>query len=449
MGILSAFTRDALHGWVYIEAKEANYLAPALLAIPGVAHRRDGSIVAELVELSNRPLLLDMSLQGSTLPFSSGSWVRIKDGLYKGDLGLVRCVDSSDCELLSVMLVPRLHLTKSKKRKRGYRPNPALFDEAEIARIFGEGSVKVRNQFRVFRGRSFYQGLLETPFHPTRLSLETSHASPHELDPFRGCEYWTDAGHLLHPIRAGDRILVMAGPLQGCSGFVVEVNHDLATLRFRDESSVREVRQREVRKHFVQGDFVQVVEGPNRGAQGFVVDSNDVAVAIYSRTMTVVYASNKLAVPIEQEGREVGIFLIVSSAPIDMFCQVHANPLHLDWMDPSSFEIIDPPMLSDIRLNIPPSVSEVLRDDLYQAVNLPGDSEKLARELRNERIRMHTGDPYVQMEVQIIKGMDKGHQAVVKGSHFSVQGKTLVDVLTSTHAINTQNTYSIDSLREK
>lgn len=289
---------------MYIEAKHATHLAPALLAIPGVARRR-GSLVVKLVELSDRPLLLNMSLQGSTPPFSAGSWVRIKDGLYKGDLGLVRDVDPCDRELFSVMLVPRLHMTKSKKRKRGDRPSKALFDRVGIESIFGEGSVKIRNQFQVFRKNFFCSGLVEKTFHPTRLSPETSHASPDELDPFRGCEYWTDAGHLLRPIRAGDRILVMTGSLQGCSGNVVEVNE--TTLRFKGEGGVvHEVRRAEVRKHFVRGDFVEVVEGPDQGARGFIVDSNDTAVVIYGRAITIVQASETMAVQHEQDGREVG-----------------------------------------------------------------------------------------------------------------------------------------------
>ena len=247
-GILSAFTQDRLHGWVYVEAKQARYLAPALRGIPGVARQRNRSLVVQLVELSDRPMLLDMSLHSPpliTLP--TGSWVRIKDGLYKGDLGLIRDTCMSDRELYSVMLVPRLVLVKTKKRKHGCCPPKALFDKVEIEQIWGDGSVKMRNQWLLFRNQSFFQGLLVAVYHPARLSLETTHATSDELNFFRSCEYWVEAQNLLNPIRAGDRILVMTGSLQGSSGFVLEVNE--LTLRFLpsgDVGSIHEVRRAEV-----------------------------------------------------------------------------------------------------------------------------------------------------------------------------------------------------------
>jgi len=112
-------------------------------------------------------------------------------------------------------------------------------------------------------------------------------------------------------------------------------------------------------------------------------------------------------------------------------------------MDHSS--VFDP----STSIRTPASASEVLLDDIYSYATFPKDSEILARQLQNEHIKMHTGDPYVHMEVRIIKGVNKGHQGAVKGSHFSAKGETLVDVLTSTHVINTQSTYSINALREK
>ena len=134
---------EAQAGWVYVEAKQANHLAPTLLGIPGVVRQQDGSLVVQLVELSDRPLLLDMSLHQQPLTLPLGSWVQIKDRLYKGNLGLVRGLDTSDHRLCSVMLVPHLILAKMKKRKRGCHPPNALFDEVKIEQLCGESSVEV------------------------------------------------------------------------------------------------------------------------------------------------------------------------------------------------------------------------------------------------------------------------------------------------------------------
>jgi len=85
--ILSAFTRNNISGWIYVETADQSNLAPILHGISHLARRKRGSFIVQLVDMDDRPLLLDMALNGWLPSLTAGSWVRVKHGLYKGDLG--------------------------------------------------------------------------------------------------------------------------------------------------------------------------------------------------------------------------------------------------------------------------------------------------------------------------------------------------------------------------
>jgi hypothetical protein len=115
---------------------------------------------------------------------------------------------------------------------------------------------------------------------------------------------------------------------------------------------------------------------------------------------------------------------------------------HIDWKDlPGMF--VDALKSSDVQI---PATAEI---NVVDPKGHGSHSKSAHRRLENIKIAMHTDDPYRHMEVQILKGGNKGNKGVVKGSHFSPNGDTVVDVLTSTLAVNTLNTYPIQHLRER
>ena len=83
------------------------------------------------------PSVLKVPKSSSAL--GKGSWVRIKRGLYKGDLAQVHRVDESESKFW-VKIIPRLDLTISddfmedgkKKRRRKQRPPAKFFDPDEV-----------------------------------------------------------------------------------------------------------------------------------------------------------------------------------------------------------------------------------------------------------------------------------------------------------------------------
>jgi hypothetical protein len=62
--------------------------------------------------------------------------------------------------------------------------------------------------------------------------------------------------------------------------------------------------------------------------------------------------------------------------------------------------------------------------------------------------KMYTGDPYKGMEVFIQQGEAKMHFGVVKGSR-EKDGRTIVDVLTTTRTVNGVYALDLDSVRER
>jgi transcription elongation factor SPT5 len=277
--ILSAFTRDAIQGFIYVEAASFLAVVEGLQGIPGVARTPGGgSFLIDLVDVQDRPLLLNMDLNGLPSSIKFSSWVRIKGGIHKGDLALVCGVDNPSlvCE---VYVVPRL--AYDAKRKRGQRPPQALFDVERAQRAF-KSKAEVRNQAFLFRGKFYLRGLLMAEYHISRLTSEGVNATEAELQPFRQLSEWDSAEEFISPIRVGDNVRVVSGAFKGGWGTTMEIKDVSVCLFWKgDAQDVREILTRDIRKFFRLGDFVQVLYGPNRGVQGFIVHLDAELVVLY------------------------------------------------------------------------------------------------------------------------------------------------------------------------
>lgn len=136
--IMSAFQRDSLQGYIYVEARKAAYVAEAVKDIPNVYAAK-----LILVPIQEMPDLLRVKQQ--TVDLVPGSYVRIKtkSSKYAGDLAQVDNVDE-DGTHARLRLVPRLDLSgksdiitpDGKRLKKqmplSFRPPARLFNEAEV-----------------------------------------------------------------------------------------------------------------------------------------------------------------------------------------------------------------------------------------------------------------------------------------------------------------------------
>jgi transcription elongation factor SPT5 len=135
--ITSAFERESLGGYIYVEARKAAHVAAAVKDVPNVYANK-----LILVPIQEMPDLLRVKQQ--TVELVPGSYVRIKtkSSKYAGDLAQVDNVDE-DGTHARLRLVPRLDLTGKtdvitpdgkKLRKQlplSFRPPARLFNEVE------------------------------------------------------------------------------------------------------------------------------------------------------------------------------------------------------------------------------------------------------------------------------------------------------------------------------
>lgn len=426
---MSAFCRDAIKGNIFVEAKTIAAVQNVLHGLPGVVRRKGnrGPFAVTSVDIQDRHLLLDMHAAG-TLPIKAYSWARVKTGLYRGDLALVLDVNPKNL-ICSTLLVPRLNM--SGKRKRGFRPPPVLFNPEHIRVAFGHDSTEVLNRgLWAFRGQAYAFGCLCKVIHVTGLSIEGINATPQELEPFRGCEIWDKAAKHISPIKIGDRVRIVSGTFVGMEGEISDVLDMTVKVKVTGkEGDIREVLTRDVRRAFKVGDFVQVVHGLDRGLEGFLVHLEGDTVAIF---VLPPEDSNVLV----NEGREVSRFIQTSTALIIAF-KIIAKTVDVEWKSNATnfLDIITP------TTDFP---SGRMVSDPQFPEGLPYAPPDPLLELTRRTI-----DPYKNMEVRIVKGDAKRHFGVVKGTRKSAKGEDLADVMTSTKAVNTFNTYLFEDLRER
>jgi transcription elongation factor SPT5 len=273
--ILSCFALDSLAGSIYVESQSFPAVVQILQGISGVARSTgNGPPIVKAIDIQERPLLL--SMEQPTIQLSS--WVRIKSGLYKGDLALVREFNASS-QFYEVYVVPRL--AYSAKRSGVNRPPAALFDAERAERAF-HSKVEVRNQARLFRGSFYLYGLYLAEFHAFKLTSEGVNPTHDELQYFQSCPEWEEARELIFPIKEGDRVRLVSGSFKGGWGRASEVKQTSVCLAWEDNSQdIREVLVRDVRRFFHLGDFVQTLYGPHQGHQGFIVHLDAKEAVVY------------------------------------------------------------------------------------------------------------------------------------------------------------------------
>jgi ribosomal protein L24 len=426
-GIFSCFTQDSLQGSIYVEAQSFPAVVNILHGISGVVRRAQGGPpVIKIVHIKDMPLLL--SMERSTIKPSS--WVRIKAGLYKGDLGLVRDVDTLS-HLCDVYVVPRL--AYGTKGKCGNRPPPALFDMERVERVFNS-KVEIRNQALLFEEKLYLFGMYVAEFHMLKLTSEGVNVTHEELQHFQHLPEWEEAREFISPLKVGDRVRVVSGLFKGGWGITSEIKQTSLCLIWEDnQQDAREVLIRDVRKLFHLGDFVQILYGPNRGDEGFVVHLHGEVVVIYKRRGAGVLGD-------QLSGCEVSKFLVrnIYGKSLSLSYQVAANIQDIYWQStPENF--ISAPRESMINS--------------HATLSRSGKSNSVA-------IPHREPDRYKHMAVQIVQGALKGNFGTIIGTHWSKRSESkaggnlneyeeLAVVETETQAIKSCRSYRLEELRER
>ncbi|OLY81036.1 Transcription elongation factor spt5 [Smittium mucronatum] len=315
--ILSAYCRNGLPGYVYLEA---NSHADAQASL----ERTAGIINTKLLLVPIDQMVDVIRVKKKDVTIQPGAWVRVKRGKYAGDLAQVLAIiDSTDSAELK--LVPRIEydeiVNENGKKKKSLnsqgqiaRAPQKLFDPREAERIDMNKPVIPRGS-EIFHwgGEIFNKGYLEKEFKLVSLQTEKVNPTLEEITTFSGgdSEALVEAavaaaaasslvdsndknGNEVLDVVIGDNVEVIEGDLVGVSGTVTGIENDgilrvrlsmdklLSNNQKNRGNTVMSFRSRQLKKLFREGDHVKVLRGNHDGVTGTVVSVDGIIVTLVS-----------------------------------------------------------------------------------------------------------------------------------------------------------------------
>lgn len=182
--IRSAFSRGAIKGYIYVEARMDKSIVNLLKRTPGVTTTMNQGLQIKFIEASKYTKLLTMKMFNAK--GERGSWVRVTKGLYAGDEGIVEGVDDWGVMLL---LVPRMDTgssgSRGKRKASAEVPVPQLFDTEDEERVGGLTVHKSGEDIYEIGEVRFEKGLIVKAFDMSSVKADATTMSLHLFHEFR------------------------------------------------------------------------------------------------------------------------------------------------------------------------------------------------------------------------------------------------------------------------
>lgn len=299
MKIFSAFERGggSMTGFIFVEARKKADVDNALDGILNVYPRTHPT----LVPVKEMPDLLRVRKSQELL---RDGYVRVRRGLYAGDLGMIQEVESNGLEV-TLRLVPRLNygmdeddknspmvtnnLGGDAKRKRlnafgnntvASRPPPRLFSESEAKKKHGKFLTPGRGlvgRTWTYKNETYEDGFLIKDFKIQHLTTQDVNPRLDEITKLTriaadGTET-LDLESLAHSLRnntadgsymPGDEVEVYTGEQKGIMGKTERVSGNIVSIKVSEgdlTGQIVDVPMKGLRKRFKEGDHVKVVGG--------------------------------------------------------------------------------------------------------------------------------------------------------------------------------------------
>ena len=338
--IFSVFERggpqSTMAGRIFVEARRKADVFEALNGVADVyPHSQNGTTLAPVKEM---PDLLRVK---KTDELQIGGYVRIKRGMYSGDLAMIQEVESNGLEV-TVRLVPRLdyglneddkatpmvtnNLGGDAKRKRANasglnaiasRPPQRLFNEQEARKKHNKllsrvGGGLIGRSWN-YKGDNYEDGFLIKDYKLQHLTTQNVNPKLDEITKLTrvaadGTET-LDLESLAHSLRnntaensymPGDEVEVYAGEQRGLRGRTEGVNNNIVSIKVTHgdlTGQIVDVPMRGLRKCFVEGAHVKVIGGSRyKDETGTVIkviddkvlissDANQTEITVFSKDL--------------------------------------------------------------------------------------------------------------------------------------------------------------------
>lgn len=265
--IASVFARAGIPGFVFIEGRPCDVSAAVngLVTVYRDLQRLVPSDERARLLSSRNPLLLTHKVR-------EGDWVRCLHGRYRNDVGLVCGLDPSRDAEVVVAFVPRIPekatgsaASGSAKRKRTARPEPRKWTATQVMAVWGKHvkNVSVEEEEYELHNEKYVSGLLLKHLAPA--SFEMAQA-PLDIGPFVTASYISDFyfcsdvafRYAQDTIKAGQRVKVIAGELQGLVGYPTAVSDGVAIVpQTNGDLPPLSISVRDLTLEFLPGDHVQ------------------------------------------------------------------------------------------------------------------------------------------------------------------------------------------------
>ncbi|KAL6605991.1 hypothetical protein ACP70R_041644 [Stipagrostis hirtigluma subsp. patula] len=299
--IISAVALDHLKNYIYIEAEKEAHVKEACKGLRNIY----SSAKITLVPIKEMADVL--SVESKTVDLTRDTWVRMKLGIYKGDLAQVVDIDNVR-QRVQVKLIPRIDLQalasklegREIVKKKTFVPPPRFFniDEAREMhiRVERKRNKETGEYFEVVDGLEFKDGFLYKRVSTKSISTQNIQPTFDELEKFKkpGDDMNGDMsslstlfanrkkGHFMK----GDAVIVVKGDLKNLEGWVEKVEDETVHIRpkISDLPKTLAFNEKELCKYFKPGDHVKVVSGVQEGATGMVVKVEGHVLIILSDT---------------------------------------------------------------------------------------------------------------------------------------------------------------------
>ncbi|KAL7980708.1 hypothetical protein Chor_001862 [Crotalus horridus] len=271
--IKSVVAPEHVKGYIYVEAYKQTHVKQA---IEGVGNLRMGYWNQQMVPIKEMTDVLKVVKEMTNL--KPKSWVRLKRGIYKGDIAQVDYVEPSQNQI-SLKMIPRIDFDRIKARmsqkdwvakwKKFKRPPQRLFD-AEKIRSLG-GDVASDGDFLIFEGNRYSRkGFLFKSFAMLAVITEGVKPTLSELEKFEDQPEGID----LEVVTESTGAVGVWQVRQGSSPLPVVVSGKEREHNFQPGDNVEDMLEfpaQELRKYFKTGDHVKVIAGRFEGDTGLIV----------------------------------------------------------------------------------------------------------------------------------------------------------------------------------